>query len=105
MASYEELYALHSDNDGLLHKVEVATWIAADTVRQESDTTPNHVARLVWAAKVLEDGRATQQMLNAILAQNNTATVAQIQNSTDAEIQAAVDAAVDLVSAVEAVIP
>ena len=105
MATYEELYALHSDNDDLLHKVAVANWIAADKVRQEADTTPNHAARLVWAARVLEDNRSAQQMLNAVLAQNSTATVTQIQDSTDAAIQAAVDAAVDLVATPEVVVP
>ena len=98
MATYEELYALHRDNDDLLHKIAVATWIAADTIRQEVDTTPNHTQRVVWASEVLSGARPAQQMFNAVLAQNVGATVTQIQNSTDAAIQTAVDAAVDLVA-------
>lgn len=101
MATYEELYALHSDNDDLLHKIAVANWVAADMIRAEVDTTPNHLNRVAWAARVLQGGSgSTQQMLNAVLAQNRALTVAQITEAPDAAIQTAVDAAVDLVAGI-----
>lgn len=99
MASYEELYALHLDHDDLLQRVTVATWIAAEAIRQEDPGTANHANRMVWAAEVLA-GASGQQMLNAVLAANATLTVAQIEAATDAQIQAKVDDAVDLVAGV-----
>ena len=99
MATYEELFILHSDNDPLLQKITVANWIAADIIRLEVDTTPNHANRLTWAAGVLLGGvSSAQQMLNAVLAQNRALTVAQINGASDSDIQTAVNAAVDLVA-------
>lgn len=100
MATYEELYSLHSDNDPLIQKIAVANWIAADAIRVESAATPNHANRLLWAKDMLNTpGLApAQQMLNAVLAQNKSLTVAQINGASDADIQTAVDAAVDLVA-------
>ncbi len=101
MATYTELYALHSGQDELLHKVAVATWVAAETIRAEVDTTPNHANRMAWAARVLSGGLTdADQMLRALLAANRAVTPAQILGATDAAIQSKVDDAIDLVAGV-----
>ena len=99
VATYAELYALHLDNDDLLHRVIVATWLAAEAIRVEIDTTPNHANRMIWASGVF-GGAGGQQMLNAVLAANADASVAQITGATDAQILAKVNDAVDLVAGV-----
>ncbi len=101
MATYAELYGLQSDDDELLHKVAVATWVAAEAVRSEDVGTANHTNRVAWAGDVLNGGlRHAQQMLRAVLAANAGLTVAQIIGASDAAIQTKVDAAIDLVAGV-----
>lgn len=96
MATYLELEALRN-NSGLLARVRVAVWVAAETVRTELDTTPNHANRLVWARDVFTAPEPqAQRMYWALLATNKDQTIAQITSATDAQIQTAVDAAVDL---------
>ena len=99
MASYAELYALHLDNDDLLHRITVATWIAAEAIRVEDPVTENHANRMIWAAEVLA-GKSGQQMFNAVLAANAALTVALIEAATDEQIQTQVNDAVDLVAGV-----
>ena len=96
MATYEELLTAQSHDD-LNRKVRVAVIIAAETVRTEVVTTPNHAARLAWAKQVFErpQGEA-ERMMWAVLAQNKGSTLAQITGATDALVQTAVDAAVDV---------
>ncbi len=101
MASYTELYALQSDNDDLLHKVAVATWVAAEVVRAEDIATVNHANRVAWAGSVLNGGQShARQMLRAVLAANAGLTVAQITGASDAAIQTKVNDAIDLVAGV-----
>lgn len=102
MATYTELYSLHSGQDELIHKVAVATWIAAEAIRVEEDTTPNHANRMAWAALVLADRGLSRanQMLKAVLAANRGATTAQIIGASDSEIQSKVNDAVDLVAGI-----
>lgn len=98
MATYQELYALRA-NSALRHRVQIATWIAADGIRAESDATPNHAHRLVWAREVLSfGGGKAEQMFCALLAANNGLTTAQIESASDAAIQTAVNNAVNLVA-------
>ena len=96
MATYTELEELRT-NDGLFSKVRVATWIAAETVRVEGISVPNHDERLVWAKDVFErpDIRA-QQMFYAVLATNKDTSKTAIENASDEAIQTAVDDAIDL---------
>lgn len=98
MATYSELLILAS-NEALFNKVRVACWVAADTVRAEPDTTPNHANRIKWAKSVFENpDKVAQDMVYAVLAQNKDATAASITGASDAQVQAAVDNAVDVFS-------
>lgn len=91
MASYAEL--INASNNSELHaKIGVACFIAAEKVRTEVATVPNHANRLKWAKRVLESGVSPVSMMWAVLAQNFAA----ITGSTDAQVQTAVDAAVDV---------
>lgn len=96
MATYMELFDLGSDS-GIRNKVAVACMVAAKTIADEEDITPNHVNRLLWAAQVFANplGEA-KRMYPVILATNKDATVATIQSASDATIQTAVDDHVDL---------
>ncbi len=96
MATYAELLSLYA-NDDLFNKVRVACWVAADTIRAESEATPNHAKRVEWAKTVFTnpDGEA-RKMTAAVLAQNKSATVAAIIGATDATVQTAVDNAVNV---------
>ncbi len=101
MATYTELYALQANDDELLHKVAVATWLAADVVRAEDVATTNHTNRVAWAGRVLNGGLShAQQMLRAVLAANAGLTVAAITGATDVAIQSKVNDAIDLVAGV-----
>lgn len=96
MATYTELRGLINDPT-LKDRVSIALLIAAEAIRTEDAGTANHVNRLLWAKKVLQDpdGNA-DDMLRALLAQNAALTVAQIQGATDAAIQTAVNGAVNI---------
>lgn len=96
MATYLELETLRNDSV-LFARVRVATWVAAETVRNESPSTPNHTERLVWAKDVFSGEQAkARQMFFGVIAANKDQTLAQITGATDAAIQTAVDDAVDL---------
>lgn len=96
MATYEEIHALRTDS-ALRNRVLVACIISAEVIMAEDDTTPNHVNRLPWAAKVFASpATEASRMYWAVLAANKDATVAQIQSATDSAIQTNVDDHVDL---------
>lgn len=96
MATYVELLQT-AGNDALRQKVRVACIIAAETVRSELDTVPNHANRLAWAKAVFKDPELEgNRMLWAVLAQNKNATTSAILAATDAVIQTNVDAAVNV---------
>ena len=96
MATYSELYGLWHESD-LKNKVAVAVVVAAETIQDEVDTTPNHANRLIWAREALESTASkTDPMYRIILAENKDMTVAQILGASDTAIQNAVDGAVDL---------
>ena len=99
MATYAELFAL-SQNGPLKDKVAVACIVAAEIIRTELTSVPNHAARLIWARKALENPDAVATAaLRAALVQNNALTVAQITGATDVALQTAVNNAVDLLTA------
>ena len=96
MATLLELRSLLRDN--VLHqRVEAAVLVAANAIRIELATVPNHANRLVWAKQGFANpvGKV-EGMLSAVLAANSTATVAEIQGATDAIVQSNVNAAVNL---------
>lgn len=96
MATYAELLSA-SEDPTLRNKVRVACVIAAEKVRVEATSAPNHALRLVWAKSVYAAPESvTQRMFWAVLAQNQAATLAAILAATDATVQTAVDAAVDV---------
>jgi hypothetical protein len=95
MATYAEL-VIASNNSALMTRIAVACAVAADKIRLEADTTPNHAARVLWAREAFSDtGQAAKNILWSVLAQNRSATLAQIVSADDAAVQTAVDAAVD----------
>ena len=101
MATYTELLAIASTGigDALRNRIRVAVVVAADVVRAEEATTPNHANRMAWARLVLQapDVEA-QRMMWAVLAQNRAFTQAQITGADDAAVQAAVNQAIDLLA-------
>lgn len=96
MATYAELLTL-STNAAIINKIRVAVVIAAEVVRTEEDTAPNHTNRLLWAKQVYANpDLEAQRMVWAVLAQNKDANAAVIQGADDATVQSAVNAAVDV---------
>ena len=94
MATYLELRQLFKE-DTLRKKVEVACIVAAESIRAEVDTLPNHTARMDWAAQVFANPRSIRdKMLMAVLASNSSATVEAITGASDAMVQTVVDNAV-----------
>lgn len=101
MASYAEILdiATSGAGDDLRKRLRVAVVVAADVVRAEVNTTPNHANRMVWARQVLQNPDAeAQRMLWAVLAQNRAFTALQITGADDAAVQTAVNAAIDLLA-------
>lgn len=95
MATYAEIEAA-AGHEPLRQKVRVACAIAAEAIRTESDQTPLHSARLVWAKNAFKNPRgAAEDIINAVLAQNAGATFAQITGASDATVQTAVNNAVN----------
>lgn len=96
MATYLELESLRNNSE-LRARIRVATGVAADTIRGEVGTTPNHTARLAWAKLVFEKpAEMGDQLFWAVLVANKSATLANITGAPDTAIQTNVDAAVDL---------
>lgn len=101
MATYAELLTIATTATGaaLKDRIKVATVVACDKIRLESDTTNNHATRLRWAVQALQNpGAAAEQLTWAVLAQNRAFTAAQITGADDATVQTAVDAAINLVA-------
>ena len=97
MATYNQLLALSGDATNLDGDIRVAIALAAEAVRTEIDTTPNHVNRLKWAAAAMADPAGQVQRFKwAVLAQKQSLTPTQIRQLSDADLLAAVLTAVDL---------
>lgn len=95
MATYAELQDIRSNNEGLLGKVLVAASIKAHAIMQEVTPGAN---RLQWALDTLDRPEAVGgQLLNYVIAENNSATASQITGASDTAIQTNVDDAVDVI--------
>lgn len=100
MATYAELLTA-AENEPLRQKIRVACWVAADVVRAEVDTTPNHANRMLWAREVFKNpDLVAAQMVTAVLAQNRAATLAQITGASDSAVQTAVNDAINLLAGI-----
>ena len=96
MATYTELFGLKNES-AVINKVVVACVVAANAIKDEEVSTPNHDNRLAWAAGVFQNPWTEAGcMYWAILAANKDSTVGQIQGASDSAIQTQVDAHVDL---------
>lgn len=96
MATYTELFDLRHNSD-LMNRISVANIVAAEVIRKETTSVPNHANRLIWAKAVFENPTIeAKRMLWAVLAANKDNTVAQITGASDVEIQTAVDTAIDI---------
>lgn len=99
MATYDELLTIATTGDVLIRKMRVAAVIAAEKIRTEADTTPNHANRLKWAKATFQNGEsAARDLLWIVLAQNKAVTSAAILAATDATVQTAVDGAIDVLA-------
>lgn len=96
MATYTELFEQYKSII-LLDRITVSVMVAADTIINELDSTPNHVNRYIWAQDALDNpDNYSRRFLAGILAANRAVSVAVIQGSTDAQIQTNVDSLVDV---------
>ena len=99
MATYAELLDIATTDSAFKRRIHMACVVACDVIRAESDATPNHANRKVWARATLQNpDSVVSQMVLAVLAQNRDATAEQISGAADATVQAAVNAAVDLLA-------
>lgn len=96
MATLTELQSLLNAPE-LRDKVRAAVVKTAVSIRFESDSTPNHAARLVWAKACLADpnGKA-EQVVRYVVGANAALTHEQITGLSDADIQSHTDAAADV---------
>lgn len=98
MATYSELVTA-SNNSALITRIAVACAVAAEKIRSEPTSTPNHVNRLKWAKTAFYDPTdAARGLIWCVLAQNRAAPLIQITGADDATVQTAVDSAVDAVA-------
>lgn len=96
MASYVDLNQFRSNSD-LLGRVTIACLVAAEGIRAEDPSVPNHANRVIWARQAfLHPDEIARAMLGALLAVNSGLTVTQIQGVTDVQIQTGVNNAVNL---------
>ncbi len=96
MATYQELADLERDQT-LLDKMKAACWIAADAIKDELVSVPNHTNRLIWATEVYKKPDLwAQRMLRNVLAVNEAVSRANILVAADTAWQTNANAAVDL---------
>lgn len=96
MATYAQIVNVLED-EGLARSVRAAVMVAADTVRAEVSSTPNHANRLAWARSVMISPESSSlAMLRAVVMQKRAETAGAIRGLSDTDVQTAVDAAVDL---------
>jgi len=95
MATYDELFGL-LNHSGLRNKITVAVGVAAETVRTEIVSTPNHTERVVWSKRTFANPQAVaQEILWSVIIANKDSSTSQITSASDAVIQANVDAVID----------
>ena len=109
MATYLELYDLIDSNrllenrlsrvapSDLEKRVVVATLVAADTVREELVSVPNHTQRMTWAARANRNiNEVAGEMFRGVVAANDNATLSAIESASDSTVQTNVDALIDM---------
>lgn len=65
----------------------VATWVAAQAIINESAQTPDHVARLDWAQRILQDRANITPRQLAMQVLRNTTIAANPATATDGDLQ------------------
>lgn len=99
MASYEEIFSLYSDS-ALRNRVEIAILSVADQVRNESATTANHAARLVWARNVFVNPSTwLLPVFRLLLIANKALDASAISSATPTQIETQILGAVDFLAA------
>lgn len=94
MATYLELHGIKAEDDfkNLEYKVQVAVVKKAQTLL---DGTPNATSG-AWASNALKNPRGVaEQIMNYVIAANDSATTTAILGASDSAIQTNVDTAVD----------
>ena len=92
MATYAELFELRR-NSSLRNRVAVAIIVKAQALIDGATPT---AAQIAWAnTALLSPVSMAEQILNYVLATNNTASEQQIIDASDSAVQANVDTAVD----------
>lgn len=85
-STYEELRGAFA-NATFRNRVEVAVVDAAWEVVNESDATPNHANRLLYAFHALDgSASATESMLKLLLAKNKAQDIGVILGATDSAL-------------------
>lgn len=96
MATYVEIRDIATTGSVLIQKMQVAAAIAANKIRLEADSTPNHANRLKWAKYAFQNSeQAARDLLWPVLAANASFTSVAILAASDALVQSAVDSAID----------
>jgi hypothetical protein len=96
--NYDQVYAYVGNSPLLQHRAMIAVATAAVAVLNEAGSTPNHAARLAWAARALTDVPGTaHRMLFAIMA--NTTLQGSGDGMLDSDLQFVVNSLVDTFSA------
>ena len=96
MATYDELATLEAD-PALVKKVEVALWVASETIAGEDPATTNHANRLKHAKQIFSNSDSFKnQYVKYVLAANKGATLATINAASDSTVQTNVNAAIDV---------
>ena len=93
--SYLARYQL-TENCTFRNKLQMAVWIAALDVINESSATPNHAARLIWATKMLRGVMDTDVARKVAIRASANATIgAAGEAALDSDIQFVINGLVD----------
>lgn len=93
--SYLDRYQL-TENGQFRNKLQMAVWIAALDVINESAGTPNHAARLIWATKMLKGSMDTDVVRKVAIRASANATIgAAGVGALDSDIQFVINGLVD----------
>lgn len=101
--TYSQLKTLDNDQT-LIPRVEVAIWIAVNTIAGEAAATANHAQRIAWAQTAIANTAGTaRSVLQIALAANVAANdTASIIASSDASIQSAVNNSIKVLAGITA---
>jgi len=81
------------DNLTFRQRLQVAAWIAAGAVVTESESTPNHDARVAWAKRALKGPLEADEM--RLVAIRCTANPAINEKASDDDLQFVVNGMID----------